>query len=224
MQNRGYFKILLLEDDELFLETLEEYLLDKGYKVTTCKNGEEVLDTTFEESFELYLLDINVPKINGLELLSSLRESGDNTPAIFITSYNTKEKLLEGYSSGCDDFIKKPFDLDELLCKIEAILYRSYGKKDRFIVIEDDIVFDVSNLVLLKGKDEISLSKKESELLKMLLLHRGQIVSKSEIFSELWGEEIYSSEGSLRVYVNTLKRHLGANVENIRGIGYRFKG
>lgn len=115
-------KILLLEDDILLGETIVDLLEDDGNVVSHYPNGQDALDATFENKFDLYILDINVPQIDGLTLLKELREAQDNTPAIYLTSHQEKEKLMEGFQNGRDDFIKKPFDNDELLVRISSIL------------------------------------------------------------------------------------------------------
>ena len=118
-------KLLLLEDDLLFGETLTDLLEDAGYEVFHFLNGQDALDATFNAKFDVYLLDINVPLIDGVSLLSELRAANDTTPAIFLTSHKDLEMIIQGFSSGGDDYLIKPFDYDELLWRLEALLKRS---------------------------------------------------------------------------------------------------
>ena len=127
------YKILVLEDDELFASTVEDFLSDEGFEVDIASDGEECLELNFKKNYDLYLLDINVPKINGLDLLVQLRNSGDNTPSIFLTSYKDKDTLQTAFLNGCDDYLKKPADLDELLLRIIALLKRN---KKQFDIIK----------------------------------------------------------------------------------------
>lgn len=161
-------KILILEDDELFLETLEDFLSDEGFEVKCAIDGEEVLDYCFEEKYDLYLLDINVPKISGIELLKRLREANDSTPTIYLTSHKDKDMLTKGFLSGCDDYLKKPVDLDELLLRINSLLKRS-GKFKEEIFLKDELVFDVKNRRLLKAKEDLNLTSKVIDLLELFL-------------------------------------------------------
>ena len=135
------YKILVLEDDELFAETLEDFLEDEGFNVTVANDGEEVVSLCYDNKYDLYLLDINVPKLNGIELLKELRDAGDNTPSIYLTSYKDKQTLTDGFLSGCDDYLKKPVDLDELLLRVQSLLKRS-GKSISKVPLIENIYFD----------------------------------------------------------------------------------
>lgn len=222
MLSRDRFKILILEDDRLFCDTLADFLDECGFETCSYYDGESVLEATFKDSFSLYLFDINVPNIDGLELLKSLRECGDETPAIFITSFNTKEKLEMGYRSGCDDYIKKPISLDELKLKINAIFNRYYGSRDDEVDISSEVIYNKKKRQLFCKNEEFRLKNKEIELLELLLENRGLVVSKDEIIDKIWDGSY--KDGSLRVYINSLKKAIGSLlIENIRGVGYRLK-
>jgi DNA-binding response OmpR family regulator len=135
-------KILLLEDDYTLSETISEYLEDEGFEVVCVYDGEEALSTIYEQNFDLLLLDVNVPSKNGFEVLREVRLQNDKVPAIFITSLNSVDSLEDGFSSGCDDYIRKPFVLKELLIRIQTLLKREFIKKDE-ITISPNIIFDV---------------------------------------------------------------------------------
>ena len=213
-------KILLLEDDLLFGETLADLLEDEGYEVTHSPNGQHALDLIFENKFDVYLLDINVPLIDGISLLKELRSADDNTPAIFLTSHKDKEMLERGFISGGDDYLTKPFDNDELLLRLGAILKRTKRTQTQCINL---LCHDVTHKRILYDKVEIELSKKEYELLLLLMQHVNSSVPKELILNELWSSSECGSEGAIRVYINRLKHLLpDLEIKNIRGIGYKL--
>lgn len=153
-------KILLLEDDSILANTLTELLELEGYEVLKAKNGNEALERSFEYSFDLMLLDVNVPFINGFDFLKELRESGDETPAFFITALIDKHSLSRGFEVGCDDYIKKPFDFDELLIRINAKL-----KIKAHLVIYGDITFDFKTETLTKANEPIVMQQSDKQIL-----------------------------------------------------------
>jgi len=219
-QLRVSIKILLLEDDLLFGETIVDLLEDEGYSVEHFTNGQDVLDATFSNKFDLYLLDINVPLINGLSLLKELREADDTTPTIFLTSRKDKESLEEGFLNGGDDYITKPFDMDEMLLRMKAVLRRS--NKNGADCIGDFCYDEIHKTIRYKG-DVLELSQKEYGLLLLFLKNINEIVPKELIIDELWSSLEGGSDGALRVYINRLKQMLPELcIENIRGIGYKL--
>ncbi len=212
--------ILLIEDDALLAESLEDLLEEEGYEVTHAVNGEEALELTYEHSFDLYLVDINLPLLDGITLLKELRAADDTTPAIFLTSHTKKEKLREGFSSGGDDYITKPFDNEELLLRIAALLRRTQAVLPKQI---GDFAIDESSMQILYKETPLELSKKEYELLLFFLKNADKTLPKEQIIDTVWGRSESGSEGAIRVYINRLKQHIpGLTIENIRGIGYRF--
>jgi len=213
-------KILLLEDDFLFGETLVDLLEDEGYEVFHFANGQDALDAIYASKFDVYLLDINVPLINGTTLLGELRASNDNTPAIFLTSHKDKETLELGFENGADDYMVKPFDTDELLLRLKALLKRS--KKNVNIQV-GKLSHDVSHRTILYDGEELELSKKEYQLLVLLMNNANASVPKELIFDELWSSAESGSDGAVRVYINRLKQLLPEqSIENIRGVGYKL--
>jgi len=212
-------KILLLEDDEVLAETLVELLSDEGFEVTHVVDGEMALDTTFVQSFELLLFDVNVPFLNGFELLDSLRSSGDMTPAIFITALSDVASLSHGFDVGADDYIKKPFDFDELLVRINALLRKAYHTYANEIKV-DNFRFVIEKDELYSGADFVALSPYELQITKLLFQNLNKTVHKELIFEYLsQGKEM--SEGSLRVHINKLRK-VGLPITTIKGIGYRL--
>ena len=217
------YKILLLEDDELFASTLEDFLSEEGFIVDLAFDGEECLRKNYEKNYDLYIFDINVPKINGLELLETLRKSQDYTPTIYFTSYKDKDTLQDAFLKGCDDYLKKPVDLDELLLRIKALLKRNKKHFD-IINLSKNIVFNPQNRRVYEGDMDLNLSIKVLELLELFIENRGDIVTKEMIISKLWSASEEYSDGSIRVYVNQVKKLFENEVIiNIKGVGYKIE-
>jgi len=213
-------KILLLEDDKLFNETLQDFLEEEGFVVECVLDPYSALDKTYETSYDLYLFDINLPYETGLELLKKLRDASDDTPTIFITSRKDKASLLEGFNHGGDDYLSKPVDLDELLVRIYALLRRQV--RDEKIEI-GGYHFDTLNKILYKEESTVELTPKAAALLYLLLEAKGQIVLTEQIKSTLWTASEASSDGALRVYITQLKKYFPQQIENIRGVGYKME-
>lgn len=218
------YKILVLEDDLLFASTLEDFLISEGFNVDIAKDGEEALSLNYDFNYDLYIFDINVPKIDGLELLKSLRENNDNTPTIFLTSYKDKDTLKDAYSKGCDDYIKKPVDLDELSLRIKAIFKRN-KKEFNLITLRENIVFNPISKRVFESEIDMNLPIKVLELLELFLENRNEIVSKDMIIRKLWSTSQSYSEGSIRVYINQVKKLFDNKdaIINIKGIGYKLE-
>jgi len=217
---RVSIKILLLEDDLLFGETVVDLLEDEGYEVSHSTNGQDALDAIYEDKFDLYLLDINVPLINGLSLLKELREAEDATPAIFLTSRKDRESLEEGFVNGGDDYITKPFDMDEMLLRVKAVLRRSRKIESKRI---GDFSYDEVHKTIHYKDETLLLSQKEYGLLLLFLKHYNEVLPKELIIDTLWSSAEGGSDGALRVYINRLKQLLPTlTIENVRGIGYKL--
>lgn len=217
-------RILLVEDDEILLDLISEYLSENGYNVTTSNNAKDALDLAYEQNFDLLILDVKLPKGDGFSLLSSLRELGVSAPSIFTTSLNTIDDLEKGYKSGCDDYLKKPFELKELLIRIQALLKRNFShNNDELVVISNELSFHPQSKILSKNGEKISIPSKESDLLALFLQNKGKILTKDEIFNKIWKFDEEPSELSLRVYIKNLRQILGKDaILNKRGDGYIY--
>lgn len=218
------YKILVLEDDLLFASTLEDFLGSEGFLVDIAKDGQECLDLNYENNYDLYIFDINVPKINGLELLKSLRENNDNTPTIFLTSYKDKDTLKEAFLKGCDDYIKKPVDLDELYLRIKALLKRNKKEFD-LVHLSPSIIFDPVKKRVYENEIDLNLPIKVLELIELFVENNGDIVTKDMIINRLWSASESYSDGSIRVYINHVKKLFENkdSVVNVKGIGYKVE-
>jgi len=212
------YKILLLEDDLVLGETLYEILQSENFEVVWVKDGQQGLDETYLSRFDLYLFDINVPFINGFELLESLRKSGNKTPTIFITANVDIKSISQGFEIGADDYIKKPFDIDELVIRINTQIKKSFHSYSKTINY-GDISFDITTQKIYKNEKEIFLSPTEKKLFELFLQNIDKPLGKEDILYEIHdGDE--GSEAALRVQISKLKK-LGLNITNQRGIGYR---
>ena len=215
--------ILLLEDDLQLSDTVKQFLELKGYEVTCAYDGLQAQDLAFEKHIDLMLLDVKVPHLNGFEFLKSLREEGKEIPAIFITSLNAVEDVEKGFEVGCDDYIRKPFALKELLVRVESLLKRSFGSYDEKIALGKDLVFDTKELMLTRGNQRVPLKTKELKLLALFLQHQNELVNYDTINAALWDFDEEPSSGSLRTYIKTLRSAIGKeSIETIKNIGYRF--
>lgn len=216
-------KILLMEDDLILNEIIEEHLLSKKHKITSTYDANTTQNLLYEEIFDLLLLDVNVPGFSGFELLRNLRDSGINTPAIFITSLDMIDDVEKGFASGCDDYIKKPFQLKELDLRINNIKRLFNIEVSKVINISDDLLVDKTNLIVnLKGK-ESHITQKELDVFEYLYNNKKKIVSIDELCLNLWSYEESPSAATIRTYVKKLRKLLGENyILNIRGVGYRF--
>ncbi len=204
----------------LFAETLSDLLEENGYEVAHAPNGQKALDMVYAQKFAIYLLDINVPLINGVTLLKELRAANDETPAVFLTSHKDKEMLKDGFMSGADDYITKPFDSDELLLRLHSIVRRTQKDAVECVGL---LCHDVLHKRILYDAKELELSKKEYQLLLLLMQHANKLVPRELIMEELWSLGESGSEGAIRVYINRIKQlvpHI--KIENIRAVGYKL--
>lgn len=216
-------KILLLEDDLILNEILEEHLISQNYTVKVAYTGLEAQNLLYSEKFDLLLLDVNVPDIDGFELLNDFRKQNIKVPAIFITSLNMLEDMQKGFDSGCDDYIKKPFALKELDLRINNIKRLFNINPKNKLEIAKNIYFDIENLCIEKENQEIHLAKKECEVLQYLINNSQKIVAIDELSLNLWAYEDTPNASTIRTYIKNLRKILGEDkILNIRGVGYRF--
>ncbi|MGB5966628.1 MAG: response regulator transcription factor [Sulfurimonadaceae bacterium] len=214
-------KILLLEDDTVLADILVDYLQESN-EVTHTYSMKEALRLCDEEKFDLYIFDINVPDGDGITLLKELRAFHDETPAIFITAFHDTKHLTEAFQSGGNDFIKKPFDLEELTMRIDNIK-RHFGL-DTQIQLTQLLTFDSQTHTLLEQDTLHKLAAKESECLHYLYKNRSRVVSSDELLQNLWAYDEAPSEDTIRTLIKQLRKLIGKeHIINIRGEGYRFE-
>lgn len=213
-------KILLLEDDTLFAHTLEDFLSEQGYTIDIVHNGEDALKRHYANRYDLYLLDINVPQINGLMLLKVLRDSGDHLPAIFLTSYKDTQTLQNAFEIGCDDYVKKPCDLDELACRIKTLLKRTGNLKEK-VFFSSYCYYCFENRSVYYHQRDANLQPKSIFLLELFLEYSNQIITIEMIIDRLWSPAEIASENAIRTYITQLRQFIGKDkITNLKGIGY----
>ena len=217
------WRILLLEDDLQLSDTIKQFLEHHKYEVIVAYDAYRARDLIYERDIDLMLLDIKVPYQSGFDLLDDIRKEGNSTPAIFITSLHSVEDVTRGFDVGCDDYIRKPFALRELLVRVESHIKKQFISYEEVIKLDDDVSYYPKEFKLVKENQTISLKKKEAMLLNLFLEHQNHLLSYDQIFETLWeyGEE--PSSGSLRTYVKTIRSIIGKrHIETIKNIGYRF--
>ncbi len=205
-------KILLLEDDHILSQTLQLFLSKEGYEVDVACDMEKAESLSFQKQYDLYLFDINLPKGSGLELLKALRHAEDNTPTIFITAQIDMHSMEEGFSLDAIDYIKKPFDPEELRIRIAA-------KFKSHILHYGDISYDQEHDILYKNDTVIDLGHVNHQIFTLLLHHCGSVVTKEA----LYGCFEHSSSTALRVAITTIKQKLEIDIKNIRAKGYMLE-
>ena len=216
--------ILLVEDDLNLSTVLADYLQSKEYQVTTAANGQEAWEFLSHKHFDILLTDISMPKKNGWQLMKSVRESGMLIPIIVLSAKTDREDIIRGYQLGCDDYLTKPFSMDILICKIEAILRRY-----RMASQTDEMEFDLNGLhfdAVRQTLGDKRLSSRENELLLMLCQNMDKTVERSRILMTLWGSDTYFNSRSLSVYVNHLRNYIGKDnvvkILSVHGKGYKL--
>ncbi|MFA6189306.1 MAG: response regulator transcription factor [Sulfuricurvum sp.] len=218
-------KLFLLEDDPNLSESVTEYLENQGYAVACAYDAASAEEILYETKFDLLLLDVNVPGGNGFSLLKSSRDNGNTTPAIFITSRNAMDDLEEGFKSGGDDYLRKPYELKELLLRIQTILKRNFfHPQNALLDLGNNIAYDIENQCLLSKGIEQSLQPKEHKLLKLFIQRQGELLTHETIMEYLWEYDEISNDGSLRTYIKSLRKLLGKDrIVSHKRIGYQFR-
>jgi two-component system, OmpR family, response regulator QseB len=207
-------RILLMEDDIILGETIEEMLIEAHYDVDWVKDGEEAADASFDTRYDLYILDINVPKINGLQLLEDLRHAGDETSVIFISAMSDIATISKSFTLGAEDYLKKPFFPEELLVRIQAKMAR----KEKLIHF-GEIEFNPQTREVKKNNHLITLGEVQLPFLQLFIENIAKTLTKESLFDLME----HPSDTALRVAINKLKHTTGWKIQNVRGIGYRLE-
>lgn len=222
-------KILLAEDDLNLGMLLVDYLESEGFEVKLCRDGQSALNTFREQSFDLCLFDVMMPKMDGFSLTKEIRSKDKKVPVIFITAKSLKEDKLKGYELHADDYITKPFDEEELLWKIKAVIRRTARNKvdgGTEIFYLGKYAFDYNNQSLtIDGKTK-RITEKESDILNFLCVNRNKIIKREDMLQDLWGENDYFLGRSLDVFITKIRKYLkddqNLSIENVFGVGFIF--
>ena len=221
-------KILLCEDDENLGMLLREYLQAKGYVAELCADGDAGFKAFLKNKYDICVLDVMMPKKDGFALAQEIRTDNADVPLIFLTAKTLKEDILEGFKIGADDYITKPFSMEELVLRIEAILRRTKGKKSKESTVYriGNFTFDTQKQLLSIGDQQTKLTTKENELLALLCSHANEILQRDFALKTIWIDDNYFNARSMDVYITKLRKHLKDDPQieiiNIHGKGYKL--
>jgi len=226
-------KILLVEDDPNLSLVLQDYLEMINYDVTLCRDGMEGLIAFKNGQFNLCILDIMMPVMDGFTLAEEIKKINENIPVVFLTAKSMKEDRITGFRLGCDDYIMKPFSTEELSLRIQAILKRcmnqaavSEKESEPFYII-GKFVFDHKNMILRMGKTEKSLTRKENALLKLLCDNKNQLLTREVALKSVWGNDDYFIGRSMDVFIAKLRKLLkddpSISITNVHGTGFKLE-
>lgn len=223
-------RILLIEDDPNLGYVLQENLELQGYNVQRCMDGEEGLDTYLRNSFDLCLIDVMLPKKDGFSLAKDIRKSNQDIPIIFLTAKSLKEDRIEGFKIGGDDYIVKPFSMEELVLRIQAVLKRTqkssqaFEEKSHFSL--GQYSFDYENQTLSLENEVVRLTSKEAQLLKLLCLHENDVLDRDIALKLIWNEDNYFNARSMDVFISKLRKYLSGDknieIRNVHGRGFKL--
>ncbi len=213
-------RLLLVEDDELLGDAVKTGLTQFGYIVDWLKNGEIARNVIKTEAFDLIILDLSLPKISGMTLLQTIRQSQNKTPVIILTARESIDDRIKGLDAGADDYITKPFDLNELGARVRALTRRAQGRADTILQYANITIDPAAHSVLVDGQP-INVPRREFALLQKLIESSGQVLSREQLMQSMysWDEEVDSN--ALEVHIHNLRKKLNANfIRTIRGVGY----
>ncbi len=228
MTSENKLHILLCEDEESLGMLVREYLQAKGYEAELYLDGEAGYKAFVKGKFDMCLLDVMMPKMDGFALAREIRLINAEVPIIFLTAKNLKDDILEGFKLGADDYLTKPFSMDELVYRMEAILRRVRGKNQRTVTRYQlgNFTFDTQRQSLSIGDKQTKLTTKECELLTMLCTHANEVLEREVALKTIWIDDNYFNARSMDVYITKLRKHLkddpSIEINNVHGKGYRL--
>jgi two-component system, OmpR family, response regulator VicR len=223
-------KILLLEDDANLGSLIEEHLCLQGYEVVRCVDGEEGLKRFAADQFDLCLVDVMMPKLDGFAFAENVRCRDVETPIMFLTARSLKEDKIKGFKIGCDDYLTKPFSIEELLLRIQAILKRTHnGTTEKALPTPFQLgkyVFDYRRQLLVLKSKQYKLTFKEAELLRLFCLNLNQTLEREVALKQIWGEDNYFNSRSMDVFISRLRKYLKddprVEILSVHGAGFRL--
>lgn len=223
-------KILYVEDDESLSFVTMDNLIKRGYDVTLCKDGLAAVQEFQQKKFDICILDVMLPKIDGFAVAQKIRDKDTQIPILFLTAKSMMEDKMHGFKLGADDYITKPFSMEELLYKLEIFIRRSRVYVDNTEVVSTFNIrsyeFDFKELKLKSKNQVYELTLREAELLRMFCLNKNQVIKRDDILKQIWGEDDYYIGRSLDVFVSRLRKYFqedeAIQIENIRSVGFKF--
>jgi two-component system response regulator MprA len=222
--NDGKEHILVVEDDRSVRDAIERALQFEGYEVTTARDGAEGLQAVLNDRPDAIVLDVMMPHVDGLEACRRIRARGDGTPVLMLTARHEVSDRVDGLDAGADDYMVKPFALEELLARIRALLRRSTGATTD-VLLAGDMRMNLGTREVFRGERRIELTKTEFDLLELLMENAGLVLSRDTIYQRIWGYDFATSSNSLDVYIGYLRRKTEADdlarlIHTVRGVGY----
>lgn len=226
--------ILLVEDDEAIREMVSNYLTMEGFHVTTVTNGEEALQNCLQKTFDLVILDIMIPKLNGLEVLKIIREQAA-LPIIIMSAKDSDVDKALGLGLGADDYIAKPFSMLEFSARVKAVIrratkYSSQAEQKQEVLEIDNLKIDIVNFSITKSGQDIKLTSKEFSILKLFVTNRHRVFTKEQIYQMIWKDAYYGDENIINVHIRRLREKIEDDpshpqyIKTLWGIGYKFEG
>jgi DNA-binding response OmpR family regulator len=220
-------RVLIVEDDPSLGFVVKDNLSAKGYLVTLCRDGEEGIKTFHQGSFDLCILDVMMPKKDGFSVARSIREKNSDVPILFLTAKSMVADKVEGFRAGGDDYIVKPFSMEELCLRMEVFLRRSVGSGESSSFVLGECTFDYKNLTLRHPNQDKTLTQKEADVLRLLCLHRDRVLKREEKLKAVWGDDDYFMGRSLDVFLSKLRKYLLADprveIINYHGVGFKLE-
>lgn len=220
-------KLLIAEDEKDLNDVICKKLRKEGFEVDSVLDGEETLDHLLYADYDLAVLDIMMPQMDGTQVVASLRSEGKNTPVIFLTALDTIADKVKGLTLGANDYVVKPFSFDELIARIRAVARTARGASSQVLMLAD-LSLDLTGRTVARGGAEIRLTGKEYALLEYLMINQGRILSREKILSHVWGFDYDGGENIVDVYMNYLRKKIDEGheerlIHTARGIGYTMR-
>jgi two-component system response regulator MprA len=221
-------EILVVDDDPALRTALDRALKLEGYHVSFAHDGRQALQMMTGASQDAVILDLGLPLMDGLEVCRRVRERGDRTPVLMLTARDAVTDRVEGLDAGADDYLVKPFALDELLARLRALLRRSTATPSEGVLKFGDLILDLQTMEVSRGQRELQLTRTEFRLLELFMRNPRVVLTRSRIFEEVWGYDFGASSNALEVYVSYLRRKLEAEgeprlIHTVRGVGYTLR-
>ena len=220
-------RVLLVEDEKTLSMIIKDTLEEQGFLISTAFNGEEGLRMFFTEKPEVVVADVMMPRMDGFEMVRRIRQTDRTTPVLFLTARSGINDVVEGFQLGANDYLKKPFSMQELIIRIKALLHKAFVNKEQATLFEiGNYLFNAVSQQLTYAGISKELSYRESEILRRLCEHRNEVVSTQSILLELWGDDSFFNSRSLHVFITKLRHKLSKDerirIVNVRGIGYKL--
>ena len=218
-------RILLAEDESALAMIIKESLETKDFEVTVCVNGEDALKAFYDRHYDLLVLDIMMPKKDGLSLAKDIRKTDKKIPIIFLTAKSQVQDVVEGFHAGAQDYVKKPFSMQELIVRIDSLLGRIVAEKTATVAL-GNYVFNPVRQTLQCENDVLLLTHRESALLELLIEHKNEVLDRSSVLKKIWGDDDFFNGRSMDVFITKLRKKLNRDASlqilNVRGLGYKL--